>query len=419
MLLEFSCSNHKSIKDKITFSAIAGKDETLDDQLIYYGKYKVLKTAVIYGPNGSGKSNLIDAIQFTKNMVVESIKHQPGDGIRQINHKLKNISDPSEYTIQFVKNDIRYAYGFVLNNALVYEEYLYYFPKGRQVKIFERTTDAFKPGDKFKGKFDTCQDVMKPNRLLLSCAANFSNVSEVNEAFAFFRDDLIVYKGLGVDNWMDYSLHKIHDDPEVKKIALLFLDSLGTGITDIKVNIDKDYLKVTDLPPFLADEFKIKLMSEKMDRIEAKVVYESFETDLMNDESLGIKKLFEFVCPMIDIMANGKVLVCDELEANFHESIVLGLVELFRTVKTSEPTQWFFTTHDTSILSLSLFRRDQIWFTELTKGERATDLYSLTEIKNVRKDENIGKGYISGKYGAIPMLNTSLASLIEGGIDGK
>ena len=73
----------------------------------------------------------------------------------------------------------------------------------------------------------------------------------------------------------------------------------------------------------------------------------------------------------------------------------------------------FFTTHDTSILNLNLFRRDQIWFTEMKCGERTTDLYSLAEIKNVRKDENIGKGYISGKYGAIPMLNESLAFLIS------
>ena len=73
----------------------------------------------------------------------------------------------------------------------------------------------------------------------------------------------------------------------------------------------------------------------------------------------------------------------------------------------------FCVTHDTSILNLDLFRRDQIWFTEMKRQERATDLYSLAEIKNVRKDENIGKGYISGKYGAIPMLNESLASLIS------
>lgn len=133
----------------------------------------------------------------------------------------------------------------------------------------------------------------------------------------------------------------------------------------------------------------------------------------MSEESTGIRKLFEFICPMIDIVSNGKVLVCDELEANFHESIMYGLVNLFRKLNRTPSAQMIFTTHDTSVLSLDLFRRDQIWFTELTRDTRETDLYSLAEIKNVRKDENIGKGYIAGKYGAIPMLNENLANIIQ------
>ena len=72
-----------------------------------------------------------------------------------------------------------------------------------------------------------------------------------------------------------------------------------------------------------------------------------------------------------------------------------------------------FTTHETGLLNLDLFRRDQIWFTELTKDERSTDLYSLAEIKNVRKEENFGKGYIAGKYGAIPMLNLDFANIVS------
>ena len=143
------------------------------------------------------------------------------------------------------------------------------------------------------------------------------------------------------------------------------------------------------------------------------VIYDGFEVDLMTEESTGIRKLFEFICPLIDILARGKVLICDELESNFHEAIVYKLVDMFRTLKTPMFAQMFFTTHDTSILSLDLFRRDQIWFTELSKDTRATDLYSLAEIKNVRKDENIGKGYITGKYGAIPMLNQNLAVTIN------
>lgn len=412
MILEFSCSNHKSIKEKVIFSTIASKDNTKEESLYSFGNFNVLKTAVIYGANGSGKSNLIDAIAFTKSLVTNSIHHQPGQGIRQVPHKLLGYQYNSVYSIQFVTKNVRYAFGFTLKNQLVTEEYLYYFPNGRQVKIYERK-ENFTPGDKFKGKFDVCKDVLKPNRLLLSCAANFTAIPEIADAYAFFRDELVVYRGLGIDDWMNYSLNTMFENPRVKKIVLTFLKGLGTGIEDIQVKREKHQIKAHELPAFLSDEVKNEIMKAETDAFEAKVVYKSFKTDLMLEESSGVKKLVEFLCPFIDIIVKGKVLICDELETNFHEAIVYGLVELFAGLKTNEFSQMIFTTHDTSILNLDMFRRDQIWFTEMKSNPRCTDLYSLAEIKNVRKDENVGKGYISGKYGAIPMLNESLAAAIK------
>lgn len=103
MLLEFSCSNHKSIKEEITFSALASNDTEHQEQILTFEKNKVLRTAVIYGANGSGKTNFIDAIAFTKQLVINSINHQPGALILQRPHKLLSSSDESTYCIQFEK----------------------------------------------------------------------------------------------------------------------------------------------------------------------------------------------------------------------------------------------------------------------------------------------------------------------------
>ena len=126
------------------------------------------------------------------------------------------------------------------------------------------------------------------------------------------------------------------------------------------------------------------------------------------------QKLFALLCPLIDIMINGKVLICDELESGLHESLVYELVKIFMSSKNDKFAQIIFTTHETGLLNLDLFRRDQIWFTEMEGIERYTDLYSLAEIKNVRKEDNFGKGYIAGKYGAIPMLNVDFANIVSG-----
>ena len=414
MLLEFRCSNHKSIKEKVNFSMIAGSDTTSEELLKEFGNFRVLRTAVIYGANGSGKSNFISALSFMRDLVSNSINHQPGQGIFQARHKLSAREDPREYSIQFVRNNIRYAYGFSVKQNLIQEEYLYYFPKGRQVKIFERNGAEIRPGDRYKGALDVSVSVLKDNRLFLSCAANYSNVKEIEEAFMFFNTDLVVYNP-EINNWTEYSIELMQNNDMVKKVFVNILRALGTGAKDVKVKLEK--VKLADLPQELKlpDALKNLLGTQEGNRIEAKVVYDQFEIDLMTEESSGVRRLFQMICPIIDILNNGKILICDELEASLHESVIFQIVQLFQHYQKDKFAQLIFSTHDTSLLDADLFRRDQVWFTQLN-GERATDLYSLAEIRNVRKSENLEKGYVSGKYGAIPMLNKKFFHELEEGI---
>lgn len=403
MLLEFKCSNHRSIKETVNFSMIAGSDNTSEELLKEFGNFRVLRSAVIYGANGSGKSNFISALSFMRDLVSNSIHHQPGQGVFQARHKLSAEGAPSEYSIQFVRNDIRYAYGFSVKRNLIQDEYLYYFPKGRQVKIFERNGLKIRPGDRYKGAFDVSIGVLKDNRLFLSCAANYSNINEIEEAFKFFNEDIVVYNP-EINNWTEYSIELMQKNPMIKKVFVDILRELGTGAKDVKVKLEK--INLADLPQQLQlpDALKNLLVAQEGSRIEAKVVYDRFEVDVMTEESAGVRRLFQMICPIIDILNRGKILICDEIEAGLHESVIFQIVQLFQHYQKDKFAQLIFSTHDTSLLDTDLFRRDQVWFTQLNE-ERATDLYSLVEIKNVRKSENLEKGYVSGKYGAIPMLN--------------
>lgn len=413
MLLEFKCKNHKSIRNEVVFSLLATKDNVNEKYLHDFSNLKVLKSAVIYGANGSGKSNFIDSILFMKSLVTNSISYQPGMGINYSPHKLNGMQSESSYSMQFIKDGIRYAYGFSIEQMLIKDEYLYHFPNGRQAKIFDRNELDFEEGSKFKGRFNNCKEVLKPNRLLLSCAANFTNIEEIENSFRFFSEDLVIYSNENQNNWMDYSLQQFNSNPKIKNLALSFMREIGIDIKDIKINIEESEFPQSVLPDFLSDEFKNKILSEGMHKITATVEYPTFKTDLFSEESTGIQKLFAFLCPFLDIILKGKVLICDELETSLHESLVYSLLKAFLSFTGDVQSQILFTTHDTSLLSLDLFRRDQIWFTELNSEDRSTELYSLAEIKNIRKDENYGKGYISGRYGAIPMLNENLASWLK------
>lgn len=412
MLLQFSCANHKSIKDRITFSTIASKDTTREDELKAFDNFKVLRMAAIYGANGSGKSNFINAIGFAKALVENSMNHQPGSGIFQAPHKLSDPDDPSFYDIQFVTKGIRYAYGFSIKRNLIDEEYLYYFPKKRQVKIFERKGLEIKPGDKYKSKnpFELSLSVLKENRLFLSCAANFTNLKEIEDAFLFFKEEIVIYNP-ELNNWGEYSARLMQENPVIKKLYIEILNLLGTEVKDIKVKFEKKQLTPADLPNNMPEFLKDMISSQESSLVEAKMVYEGFEVN-MNEESTGLQKLFEMICPLLDILLKGKILICDEIESGLHEAVVKRMLQIVQANGREEFAQIIFTTHDTSLLSSELFRRDQIWFTELDDC-RATDLFSLVEIKNVRKEENLAKGYINGKYGAIPVLNPSFSELFH------
>lgn len=409
MLLEYSCSNFKSIKDKVLFSLLAGADDTFSDNLIRVNNNKVLRTAIIYGPNGSGKSNFLNSLGFMSSLVANSIKNQPGQGVFQAPHKLATADIPSSFDIQFIKNDIRYAYGFSVLNNTISEEYLYYFPLGRKVKIFERKKMEVVPGSKYKKAFDVSMSVLKENRLFISCAANYSNVKEIEDAFCFFSQDIVVYNG--INNWMEYSIELMQKNSKLKSLFVQLLQEFDTGIQNVDVKMESVNVTLADLPADIPQEIKGLLLG-KQNRYEAKVNYGVFTTDLISEESDGIQKLFELLCPIIDIIMNGKILVCDEFEKNLHENFVYKLIELFSKAGGNKNAQLLLSTHDTSLLSSDLFRRDQIWFTQLRDADRSTDLYSLVELKNIRKNENLEKGYISGKYGAIPMLNSDCVDSI-------
>lgn len=399
MLIQFTCSNHRSIKDPLVFSMAATKDTSLEDSVVSFGKARYLRVAEIYGANGAGKTSLLDAMLLMSRIVQTSNGFQPGDLILRFPHKLSKKKDPTSFSMIFERDGVKYSYGFSYNETEIVDEYLYYWPGVKRSVVFERNSPTdYVFAEPFKKAGDNCKGRMKPNKLLLSCAANETDITQVISAFLFFKNNLVFY--LDVNNWLDYSVNQLKENPSMKKKFIEFMREIGTDLIDIKIKVE-----TRSIPTLVSPMTSTPQMSQNVNMIELKLVYKDFVIDY-NEESSGIKKLFQFVCPMIDILENGKVLVCDEIEAHLHPSIVANIIKRFCQNRDSS-SQLITATHDSDLLDLNEVRRDQIWFTELNPKTRSTDLYSLAELKNVRKDENIKKGYILGRYGAIPMLNSN------------
>ena len=382
MLLEFSCSNFKSIKEKVTFSAIATDNIKNEKYLKKFDDFRVLHTSVIYGPNGAGKSNIFKGIGFMRNLVIKSRENRPGEVLKQPTHKMAQ-DKKSEFNMQYIINNIRYAYGFVLKDNLVDEEYLYYFEDKNAVNVFERKEGEVCLGEKFeenKVLLEIIENEIGDNKLLLSCLGDKSDIFEINNAFLFFKEYLVIQNS-DVKTERKNCIKVMIENEKMRELIISVFRELDSDIKDIKIENAGENLDDKD--------------------IRIKFVYDEFETDLYKEESTGINKLFDLVLPIIESFINGKVMIVDEIELNLHRNIAYKIISLFNTYLPNNSAQLIFTSHDISLLSLNLFRNDQIWFAQLGK-DRATELYSLVEIKNIRADENIAKGYIMGRYGAVP-----------------
>ena len=382
MLLEFSCSNFKSIKEKVTFSAIATDNIKNEKYLKKFDDFRVLHTSVIYGPNGAGKSNIFKGIGFMRDLVIKSRENRPGEVLKQPTHKMAH-DKKSEFNMQFIINNIRYAYEFVLKDNLVDEEYLYYFEDKNAMNVFEREEEEVCLGEKFeenKVLLEIIENEIGDNKLLLSCIGDKSDIFEINNAFLFFKEYLVIQNSDRTTERKN-CIKVMIENEKMRELIISVFREFDSDLKDIKIESSGENLDDKD--------------------IRIKFVYDEFETDLYKEESTGINKLFDLVLPIVESFINGKVMIVDEIELNLHRNIAYKIISLFNTHLPNNSDQLIFTSHDISLLNLNLFRNDQIWFAQLGKG-RATELYSLVEIKNIRADENIAKGYIMGRYGAVP-----------------
>lgn len=417
MLIEFSIENYRSIKEKVTLSLLSSSDKLLDNNLIRNTVLKnedLLRSAAIYGANASGKTNVLLGINFLYRMVLLSSKNQKGEKINVTPFRLDDncVSKPSRFEIVFIKNDVKYVYGTAITVEKVVEEYLYYYPKGRKAIIFTRDINR-EPiyifnTDQNEQKFISTK--ILDNVLYLSGATQL-NYDKTSVAFDWFNDTLQVIGSTDRPALQHFTTNLLNENESMKAYILKGLSEADLGIEDISALI-KD-VPIDDLPSDLSDKLKSLATKGTLREVSIKSIHKgidvngnekkvSFEFD---EESEGTIRMFSLIGPWIDALINGHVLIIDELETKLHHKLSVFLVNLFNNpTQNKNNAQLIFTTHNTNLLDQDLLRRDQIWFTEKNPKFGSTDLYSLVEF-SPRSDKNIQRGYLAGRYGALPFIN--------------
>ena len=398
MLIQFSVENYLSIKDKIVLSMLASRDTEHPEYLIVDGNKNHLKSTVIYGANASGKSNVLNAFWFMVNYVLTSHNQQVHKAIERSPFKFdrETPTRPSSFEVIFTANGIRYIYGFSVTDKAVVEEYLYYYPNGRQALIFERkdTTDFRFTVD--VEEQNTLKERTSANKLYLSVASNWS-YSKVVPVLEWFASCQIITKHSVADA---YGLEAEHlKDDDYRRVIASMLRIADFGIQSLQVR-DSD-----PIPSLRGDAFP---NIEAVHTVQDTDGNASSYTLNMTEESDGTNSYFKLIGFVKKALDQGTLLVADEMDAHLHPLLTKHLVSLFNSTEFNpDGAQLIFTSHNTNLLDLDVLRRDQIWFTEKDEQTAATDLFSLYDF-SIRKDAKVEKGYLIGRYGAIPFIKGGL-----------
>lgn len=396
MLVEFSCANVRSIKEPVHFTMESEKDRSLKSNLIYDENFgaNYLRFAEILGENGSGKTSFLVALSLLHDLIMTNAAMLHGQPLMRIPHKLaQNL--PTAFLITFVQNGVRFKYSLEYDNNAILSESLYYWPGNRISLIFKRRKENYEISNNFPKLVQAAKDKIDYNKLLLVIGSQDTPYIELKNAISFFTRDLVIYSP-GPNNWLNYSAGQIANNPVVYKKVLDFLRSLGINVAGINARLEQRPLMPNEIPFELGEQFRQMAMSQVAVVPHIELDYGDFCVDY-NEESAGIQSLLQFLCPLFDIFENSKVFLCDEIESHLHPSAVRQIIKLFNSNQNSK-AQIILTTHDIDLLDIDILRRDQIWFSAMNTEERSSNIFRLSGLKGVRKDDNLKKNYLEGKY---------------------
>ncbi len=422
MLIDFTVENYKSIKDSMTFTMEATAIKDHSENIFKDGKKTLLKSAVIYGPNASGKSNLLNAMNFMRHFIENSAtEYKKSDKIDVEPFKLNShtANQPSLFEVTFMCNEIKYRYGFKIDNNIVHDEWLFH-TKVRETKLFIRTGQEFDLSTSFsEGHLIVKEDKTRENALFLSVVAQFNG--SISQDISDWFEQFNITSNVDENKFEHYTLNMLADSSKKSKILQLLL-SVDMGIKDVEMKTtDIDYENAPSFIKKIIQEDKTEKSKITQSEIITKHMQYNEQNEYVGDiefklknESTGTKKFLLLAGPIVETLYNGEILVIDELDNSFHTQMTEFIVALFNSKETNpKKAQLIFATHDTNLLTHKLFRRDQIWFVEKNiYGE--SELFSLIDF-GARKDTSLEKNYLEGKFGGVPHIYNLYAESIDNG----
>ncbi|NTW31283.1 MAG: ATP-binding protein [Bacteroidetes bacterium] len=419
MIVEFSVKNFRSIKDLQTISFVATglkspKEFPDIDQnnIAKDGDMRLLKTIGVYGANASGKSNIIRALEYFLQAITNEASSESN---------LSSLCDPflyqenTIYTESFFQivlfvNNKKYRYGFSvkrnskisekhdekISKEIIVSEWLFGTKEKNMVEFFTRKGIDDVKKEKLPNN-DKIPSLPYEHTLFLTHSAAFDREGDIASIINYIKNWTISNYTNGIESFRLNTLVLL--EKENKKMDFLeLLSSFNLQYNDIILERDTNKPEQNILP-----QDKIFMM-KSYNNINNEAV--EVKLNLSYNESSGTQKLFDLAGLLLRAfnLPIGGFVIIDEIDSNFHPSLLIKLIELFNDpLINKSKSQLLFTSHDTNLMSPSIMRRDQFYFTEKNE-DNSTRLYSLADLKGIRNDADFAKQYLAGFYGALPVL---------------
>ncbi len=408
MLIKFQFSNFASYRDLQTISWVASslKHPHRDPVAAAGTEHGVLPCCAIYGANASGKSNAVRALRFFVDAINRSYRRWAPEQPVPIEPFFLGHgggAQESKFVLDFMMEDVQYQYGFQLDDSEAIEEWLYVYPKGRrQIWFHRRKGSAIQFGPKLKGPNRVIEKLNRKNSLYLSAAAQHGHeqlgpIQAWLTSMFEFDTPRVRPRLHGLARWISR-----HEDVAVLRL----IKAADLGIVDLNMTEEDQsrYRSVAQPEP------NIIFVSSAENSVNIPTVRFVHELEgrtvefLEGMESEGTLIYASRLPGLLRSLRRGGIYVIDEIDRSLHPALCLQIVKLFLSPDTNpKKAQLLFTTHDTTLLSSGDLRRDEIWFAE-KKPDGASELYALSDF-SPRKNENLERGYLQGRYGSVPVLN--------------
>lgn len=421
MLVELTIQNFRSFSDKQSFNLLASRETTHRERVPRFeSRYRmsVSPVAAIYGPNGSGKTTLASCLRYLREVVTEP--RLPGNSLPYAPFRLdsKWRGQPSTFSVSYMWQETLYVYEISVDRTAIVSETLTEILSRSEHVLFDRADSQNSTNSTIRTLAQGLQD----NATLAEALGTWAgpkdqDFAKLQSPYQWFRSVLalpasaITEDFVGNFGYYDLLNSRVGDiDTGITGLVAKQVPSSDLGLSDdelenllspITESVSRTVIRAGKLYEISMDGGEPRFTKISMAHRSREDTTPPLE---WAEESSGTRQAMSLIPLLLVLTLGHAVLVIDEIDESLHSELSRILIQSFlNSVSQDSRSQLIFTTHDLLLMDQTMLRKDEIWLVEKDRYG-SSEIIPLSEFEGIRKDKDILKSYLEGRFGALPAV---------------